>query len=185
MPEVMAVPCGQRCWNVYLPVALFHYRGTYLRVALRPVAVGSVSQIPPQFLAKLAANLAKPKGVCVLPRRDVSAVLAATPATKIPGCGAGSATAKQFAALGARTILDLRRIEAPEMRQRLGEQQGTKVYDSVLLRPLTMGFADEVMCCDGSVITKVFAVIEWVYDTFRRPLFGTVTSSVQGVLAGA
>ncbi|CAM9560687.1 unnamed protein product, partial [Scytosiphon promiscuus] len=82
-----------------------------------------------KFLAKLATNLAKPRGVCVLPRRDVSALLAATPATKIPGCGAGSAAAKQFAAWGAKTILDLRRVEAPEMRQRLGEQQGRKVFD--------------------------------------------------------
>lgn len=101
-----------------------------LRVVSVRVTNGRLPQPPLQFLAKLATNLAKPRGVCVLRRRDVSALLAATPATKIPGCGAGSAAAKQFAAWGAKTVLDLRRIDAPEMRQHLGEQQGKKVIHS-------------------------------------------------------
>eukprot|EP00752_Nemacystus_decipiens_P009989 g8908.t1 len=81
-----------------------------------------------KFLAKLVTNLAKPRGVRVLLRRDVASLLASTPATKIPGCGAGSAAARQFAALGVSSILDLRRAQAPELRARLGEQLGVKVY---------------------------------------------------------
>eukprot|EP00903_Cladosiphon_okamuranus_P014191 g13185.t1 len=82
-----------------------------------------------KFLAKLVTNLAKPKGVRVLLRRDVASILASTPATKIPGCGAGSVAAKQFAALGVSSILDMQRIQAAELRERLGKQLGVKVYD--------------------------------------------------------
>lgn len=84
-------------------------------------------QTPLQFLAKLATNLAKPKGVRVLLRRDVSSLLASTPAIKIPGCGAGSVASKQFAAWGANSVLDLRQVNAAELRERLGEQLGVKV----------------------------------------------------------
>ena len=80
-----------------------------------------------QFLAKLVTNLAKPRGVRVLLQRDVASLLASTPSTKIPGCGAGSVAARQFAALGVSSILDLRRVQAPELREQLGEQLGVKV----------------------------------------------------------
>lgn len=36
--------------------------------------------------------------------------------------------AKQFAAWGASTMLDLRRIDSGELRERLGEQLGAKVF---------------------------------------------------------
>lgn len=80
-----------------------------------------------QFLAKLATNLAKPKGVRVLCHRDVPCVLASTPAIKIPGCGAGSVAARQFAQWGATSVLDLRRVGAAELRDRLGDHLGAKV----------------------------------------------------------
>lgn len=81
-----------------------------------------------QFLAKLATNTAKPRGVRVLFRRDVFPLLASTGATKIPGCGPGTMAAKQFAAWGASTMLDLRGVDSGELRERLGEQLGAKVF---------------------------------------------------------
>lgn len=84
-----------------------------------------------QFLAKLATSLAKPKGVRVLRRRDVASLLASTPATKIPGCGTGGVAAKQFAAWGANSVMDLRRVEAAELREALGEKLGAKVNTKV------------------------------------------------------
>ncbi|CAM9178189.1 unnamed protein product [Ectocarpus sp. 13 AM-2016] len=89
----------------------------------------SVGVASNKFLAKLATNLAKPKGVRVLLRRDVPSLLAATPATKIPGCGTGSTAARQFSGWGVRSVFDLRQIEAAELRKRLGEQLGAKVFD--------------------------------------------------------
>lgn len=80
-----------------------------------------------QFLAKLATNTAKPKGVRVLFPRDVHSVLAVTSATKIPGCGAGTSAARYFAQSGLKSILDLRRLGIRELRERLGEQLGAKV----------------------------------------------------------
>lgn len=80
-----------------------------------------------QFLAKLVTNLAKPKGVRVLHRRDVSSLLASTPATKIPGCGAGSVAAGHFAAWGVSSLLHLSRVTAGDLQERLGEQLGAKV----------------------------------------------------------
>lgn len=91
--------------------------------------------LPLQFLAKMATNLAKPRGVRVLPRRDVVSLLASTPATKIPGCGAGSVAARQFAALGVSSVLDLRRVQAPELRERLGEQLGVKASQAMASKP--------------------------------------------------
>lgn len=94
-----------------------------------------------QFLAKLATNLAKPKGVRVLHRQDISALLASTSVTKIPGCGPGSMAAKQFAAWGAGSMLDLRRIDGGELRERLGEKLGAKVL------PCTNAFCDTSRSC--------------------------------------
>ncbi|CAM9887204.1 unnamed protein product, partial [Ectocarpus sp. 8 AP-2014] len=89
----------------------------------------SVGVASNKFLAKLATNLAKPKGVRVLLRRDVPSLLASTPATKIPGCGTGSTAARQFLGWGVKSVFDLRQIEAAELRKRLGEQLGAKVFD--------------------------------------------------------
>ncbi|CAB1097215.1 unnamed protein product [Ectocarpus sp. CCAP 1310/34] len=89
----------------------------------------SVGVASNKFLAKLATSLAKPKGVRVLLRRDVPSLLASTPATKIPGCGTGSAAARHFLGWGVRSVFDLRQIEAAELRKRLGEQLGAKVFD--------------------------------------------------------
>lgn len=63
----------------------------------------------------------------MLLRRDVASLLASTPATKIPGCGAGSTAAKHFLSWGAVSMLDLRSVEAAELRELLGEQLGEKV----------------------------------------------------------
>ena len=93
---------------------------------------GSVLKKNPltQFLAKLTTSLAKPRGVRVLRRHDVSRLLSSTPATRIPGCGEGSVSAGQFASWGVKSLLDLRRVGAAELRARLGEQLGAKVFNT-------------------------------------------------------
>lgn len=123
---------------------LYTHTYTYLSFILISIRItghvrecnGDVTEISPpslvllplvQFLAKLTTSLAKPRGVRVLRRRDVTQLLSTTPATKIHGCGEGSTAAKQFASWGVRSVLDLRRFGASELRARLGEHIGAKV----------------------------------------------------------
>lgn len=72
----------------------------------------------------------------VLRRRDVTQLLLTTPATNIHGCGEGSTAAKQFSSWGVKSVSDLRRIGASELRARLGEHIGAKVRAEGYLREL-------------------------------------------------
>lgn len=129
-----------------------------------------------QFLAKLATNLAKPKGVRVLLRRDVPSLLASTPATKIPGCGTGSAAAKQFLGWGARSIFDLRQIDAAELRKRLGEQLGAKVSSPSWVYPHAQR-TEVSLCpkpCNVSVALTSVALVEGLSISAYPILFACV-----------
>lgn len=93
----------------------------------------------------------------VLFRRDLRPLLASTPAIKIPGCGPGSMASKQFAAWGASSVLDLQRVNAAELRKRLGEQLGGKVK-------LPERAPSKVRICDTTTSTLIIT-----YRIVREP----------------
>ena len=69
------------------------------------VSVGAASN---KFLAKRASATCKPDGVAIVASdEDVAAVLAKTPAWKLPGCGGGGVASRMQTALGARTASDV------------------------------------------------------------------------------
>ena len=69
------------------------------------VSVGAASN---KFLAKRASATCKPDGVAIVASdEDVAAVLAETPAWKLPGCGGGGVASRMQTALGARTASDV------------------------------------------------------------------------------
>ncbi|KAG5192810.1 hypothetical protein JKP88DRAFT_242676 [Tribonema minus] len=73
-----------------------------------------------KLLARLAVRSAKPRGVHVLRPAAVSALLAATPFTRLQGYGAGSAAARAVAALGAIHLADLARLGAAALARAEG-----------------------------------------------------------------
>ena len=69
------------------------------------VSVGAASN---KFLAKRASATCKPDGVAIVASdEDVAAVLAKTPARKVPGCGGVGVAARMQTALGAKTASDV------------------------------------------------------------------------------
>ena len=69
------------------------------------VSVGAASN---KFLAKRASATCKPDGVAIVASdEDVAAVLAKTPARKVPGCGGVGVAARMRTALGAKTASDV------------------------------------------------------------------------------
>ena len=66
---------------------------------------------PNKLLAKLASGRAKPNGVCtVLSASEVTALLAALPAARMPGCG--GKIGDTFAGAGVGSIADLQVLTA-------------------------------------------------------------------------
>jgi DNA polymerase IV len=79
-----------------------------------------------KFLAKLASDMRKPDGLFVIQPADVDRILVDLPAARIPGVG--KVTDAQLAALGIRTIGDLRAHGAAELERRFG-RYGQRLYE--------------------------------------------------------
>lgn len=79
-----------------------------------------------KFLAKLASDLRKPDGLFVIQPGDVDAILPDLPVARIPGVG--KVTDAQLAALGIRTIGDLRAHGVAVLEQRFG-RYGRRLYE--------------------------------------------------------
>jgi DNA polymerase IV len=75
-----------------------------------------------KFLAKVASDLDKPRGLAVLGAREVAAFLAPKPVSFIFGVGAVSAT--RYARDGFARIADLQRAGEIELMRRYGEEGG-------------------------------------------------------------
>jgi DNA polymerase-4 len=86
----------------------------------------SAGVAPNKFLAKLASDLRKPDGLCVIQPDAVDAILVGLPVGRIPGVG--KVTDAQLAALGIRTIGDLRAHAAGALERRFG-RYGRRLHE--------------------------------------------------------
>ena len=88
--------------------------------------VASVGVAPTKFIAKLASDLEKPDGFCVIRPEEVRSVLDPLPVSKI--FGVGPRTAKRLEMLGVRTIGELARRERSEVLAEFGTT-GAWIHD--------------------------------------------------------
>jgi DNA polymerase-4 len=86
----------------------------------------SAGVAPNKFLAKLASDVRKPDGLFVVQPDDVDAFLVGLPVGRIPGVG--KVTDAALAALGVRTIGELRAHDAGELEQRFG-RYGKRLHE--------------------------------------------------------
>ncbi|MFN3348985.1 DNA polymerase IV [Pseudorhodoplanes sp.] len=73
-----------------------------------------------KFLAKIASDLDKPRGLAMLGRAEAAAFLAPKPVSII--FGVGKVTQERLARLGFRTIADLQKYDEIELMRRLGAE---------------------------------------------------------------
>ena len=93
----------------------------------------SVGIAPNKFLAKMASDMNKPDGLCIIPYGREQEVLAPLPVRRL--WGVGSVTEKKLLAAGFRTIADIQEA-APEKLSALLGNQGP------LLKALSLGIDD-------------------------------------------
>lgn len=78
----------------------------------------SAGVAPNKFLAKIASDVNKPDGLCVVRPRDVDCFLLPLPVARLPGVG--KVMNEKLAALGVTTVAELRGLSAPALEQRFG-----------------------------------------------------------------
>lgn len=93
----------------------------------------SVGIAPNKFLAKMASDMNKPDGLCIIPYGREQEVLAPLPVRRL--WGVGSVTEKKLLAAGFRTIADIQEAPPEKLSALLGNQ-GT------LLKDLSFGIDD-------------------------------------------
>lgn len=93
----------------------------------------SVGIAPNKFLAKMASDMKKPDGLCIIPYGREREVLAPLPVRRL--WGVGEVTEKKLLAAGFRTIADIQEAPPEKLSALLGNQ-GT------LLKDLSFGIDD-------------------------------------------
>lgn len=93
----------------------------------------SVGIAPNKFLAKMASDMKKPDGLCIIPYGREREVLAPLPVRRL--WGVGEVTEKKLLAAGFRTIADIQEAPLEKLSALLGNQ-GT------LLKDLSFGIDD-------------------------------------------
>ena len=119
----------------------------------------SVGIAPNKFLAKMASDMNKPDGLCIIPYGREQEVLAPLPVRRL--WGVGSVTEKKLLAAGFRTIADIQEA-APEKLSALLGNQGP------LLKALSLGI-DERPIISSRQVKSVGDESTYEYDLTDRP----------------
>jgi DNA polymerase-4 len=86
----------------------------------------SVGVGPTKFVAKLASGLAKPDGMLVVPRDQITPFLHPLPVSAL--WGVGKATAERLAAIGLERVADVAATPLPRLRKAVGVAQADHLY---------------------------------------------------------
>ena len=86
----------------------------------------SVGVASSKLMAKIASELGKPNGVCIVAPGTEADLLAPMQATAIPGVGA--ATAQRLRLVGAVTVDDVRQLTVDELTRAVGQSAGQSLY---------------------------------------------------------
>ena len=119
----------------------------------------SVGIAPNKFLAKMASDMNKPDGLCIIPYGREQKVLAPLPVRRL--WGVGSVTEKKLLAAGFRTIADIQEA-APEKLSALLGNQGP------LLKALSLGI-DERPIISSRQVKSIGDESTYEYDLADRP----------------
>lgn len=119
----------------------------------------SVGIAPNKFLAKMASDMNKPDGLCIIPYGREREVLAPLPVRRL--WGVGSVTEKKLQAAGFRTIADIQEA-APEKLSALLGNQGP------LLKALSLGI-DERPIISSRQVKSIGDESTYEYDLTDRP----------------
>jgi DNA polymerase IV len=93
-----------------------------LRIAERTRLTCSIGLGPNRLIAKIASDLDKPDGLCVLPRERFLEVVGERPARIIPGVG--PKTGERLAAAGIETVAELAGASPEVLERTLGPRHG-------------------------------------------------------------
>ena len=119
----------------------------------------SVGIAPNKFLAKMASDMNKPDGLCIIPYGREREVLAPLPVRRL--WGVGSVTEKKLLTAGFRTIADIQEA-APEKLSALLGNQGP------LLKALSLGI-DERPIISSRQMKSIGDESTYEYDLTDRP----------------
>lgn len=121
----------------------------------------SVGIAPNKFLAKMASDMNKPDGLCIIPYGREQEVLAPLPVRRL--WGVGSVTEKKLLAAGFRTIADIQEATPEKLSALLGNQ-------GPLLKALSLGI-DERPIISSRQVKSIGDESTYEYDlTDRRAI---------------
>ena len=100
----------------------------------------SIGVGPSYVVAKVASEMAKPRGLLWVPEGSEAAFLAPLPVRRIPGIG--PVTEKSLAALGVRTVGELARVERHKLEEVFGEW-AESLYRKARGQDAELWFVDE------------------------------------------
>lgn len=86
----------------------------------------SVGIAPNKLLAKMASDMNKPDGFCVIKEKDVEKVLDPLPVRRL--FGVGEKTETRLLSLGIKTIADIRRAPLKHLEHNFGRASGASLY---------------------------------------------------------
>lgn len=119
----------------------------------------SVGIAPNKFLAKMASDMNKPDGLCIIPYGREREVLAPLPVRRL--WGVGSVTEKKLLAAGFRTIADIQEAAQEKLSALLGNQ-------GPLLKALSLGI-DERPIISSRQVKSIGDESTYEYDLTDRP----------------